>query len=248
MTEKQIEKLIKEYEKEYIEFMGIEKLPPYKMESFEINIAESNVAGFASVAQAQYSTKMDEHTLKICRNLQIPKYIVFHEFTHILDTEMYAKKDPQKYMELSGYTEYHAAQVELMTLLGANCIKNHNITFTLDDEVELLTSKSTVRDYLNSRHTLVLDMMYRRDFPRDIVALKTTIGILYNYFGLRSICKMYAKNYIEKVDNTIIIQKLPPMLFEEINSFMVGWFEHAEVEINFAFYSKIIWPMLQELL
>ena len=38
LTEKQIEKLIKEYEKEYIEFMGIEKLPPYKMESFEINI------------------------------------------------------------------------------------------------------------------------------------------------------------------------------------------------------------------
>ena len=45
------------------------------------------------------------------------RYIVFHEFTHILDTEMYAKQDSWKYMALSGYTEYHAAQVELMICL-----------------------------------------------------------------------------------------------------------------------------------
>ena len=38
MTEIQIKNLIKEYEKEYIEFMEIEKLPQYKIDFFEINV------------------------------------------------------------------------------------------------------------------------------------------------------------------------------------------------------------------
>lgn len=40
MTEIQIKNLIKEYEKEYIEFMEIEKLPQYKIDFFEINVEE----------------------------------------------------------------------------------------------------------------------------------------------------------------------------------------------------------------
>ena len=41
MTEIQIKNLIKEYEKEYIEFMEIEKLPQYKIDFFEINVEEA---------------------------------------------------------------------------------------------------------------------------------------------------------------------------------------------------------------
>lgn len=48
-----------------------------------------------------------------------------------------------------------------------------------------------------------------------------------------------------QVDNTIIIQKLSKVLFEEINSFMVGWFNEAQVELSFVSYMKIMWPMLQ---
>ena len=92
---------------------------------------------------------------------------------------------------------------------------------------------------------VIVNMMNRTDFPRDIEALKTTVGVLYNYFGVRSICKMYAKDYTEEVDNTIIIQKLSKVLFEEINSFMVGWFNEAQVELSFVSYMKIMWPMLQ---
>lgn len=131
MTEIQIKNLIKEYEKEYIEFMEIEKLPQYKIDFFEINVEESDAAGFASAAQAYYNTKTDEHILRICKSSEIPRYIVFHEFTHILDTEMYAKQDSWKYMALSGYTEYHAAQVELMIMLGADSIQTQDFSFTI---------------------------------------------------------------------------------------------------------------------
>ena len=78
MTEIQIKNLIKEYEKEYIEFMEIEKLPQYKIDFFEINVEESDAAGFASAAQAYYNTKTDEHILRICKSSEIPRYIVFH--------------------------------------------------------------------------------------------------------------------------------------------------------------------------
>lgn len=216
-------------------------IPQYKIDFFEINVEESDAAGFASAAQAYYNTKTDEHILRICKSSEIPRYIVFHEFTHILDTEMYAKQDSWKYMALSGYTEYHAAQVELMIMLGADSIQTQDFSFTVDVEI----GNSTVRNYLNSRHQLVVNMMNRTDFPRDIEALKTTVGVLYNYFGVRSICKMYAKDYTEEVDNTIIIQKLSKVLFEEINSFMVGWFNEAQVELSFVSYMKIMWPMLQ---
>lgn len=205
MTEKQIKNLIKEYEKEYIDFMGIERFPQYRIELFKMDVAKSDAAGFASMAQAKYSFKTYEHILRICIDSKISKSIIFHEFTHILDADMYAKNDSHKYMWLSGYTEYHASQVDLMVMLGADKIRPNDFSFTLDTEIKLFETGKTVENYLNSRHQLVMDMMSRTDFPRDIEALKTTIGVLYNYFGLRSICKMYAEDYHEKVDNTVIM-------------------------------------------
>ncbi len=56
--------------KEYIEFMEIEKLPQYKIDFFEINVEESDAAGFASAAQAHYNTKTDEHILRICKKVR----------------------------------------------------------------------------------------------------------------------------------------------------------------------------------
>ena len=67
-----------------------------------------DLAGFGALAQAIYNPKTDIHTLRICVNLELMKYVVFHEFTHILDAEMYAKRDSLRYAYLSGYTEYHA--------------------------------------------------------------------------------------------------------------------------------------------
>lgn len=41
MTEIQIKNLIKEYEKEYIEFMEIEKLPQYKIDFLELMLRKA---------------------------------------------------------------------------------------------------------------------------------------------------------------------------------------------------------------
>ena len=92
MTEIQIKNLIKEYEKEYIEFMEIEKLPQYKIDFFEINVEESDAAGFASAAQAHYNTKtdfwklstVDEYTAESC-------FFIDEQFDVKIKNELLAK-------------------------------------------------------------------------------------------------------------------------------------------------------------
>lgn len=243
--EEHIRWLIGKYEKEYIKFMEIESFPSYKVELFEIEMDEVDAVGFGAPAQARYNPKTDEHILRICSNLELKKCVVFHEFTHILDTEMYANRDSCRYMYLSGYTEYHASQVELMFLLGAESIHSTKVAFSLNSEIETFPSKKSIEEYLCVEHQLVVDMMSRADFPVNIETLKATLGVLYNYFGLRSICKMYVKNYAEQVDNTAIIKILPLPIFSAINTFMEGWFDKSKVETSFGLYCNAIMPLIK---
>ena len=242
----QYELQIKQLERSYIQFMGIENFPKYNLELYEIRVDETDQKGFGAIAQAMYDPKSGKHTLRICKNLELKKYVVFHEFTHILDSEMYAKRDSLRYAYLSGYTEYHASQVELMVLLGAQSHLDIVTDKTINSVISTFPSEKTVLDYLLTKHQFVVDMMQRRGFPESIEALKTTLGALYNYWGLRSICKMYLKDYVEKVDNSAIIDILPSQLFSVMNSFMDGWFDASKVEMSFGPYSNALIPILKE--
>ncbi len=244
--EEKIRCLIEEYEKEYTKFMGIDSFPKYELELFEIKMNEVDEAGFGAIAQAMYNPKTNEHTLRICINLELSKYIVFHEFTHILDAEMYASGDSIKYMCLSGYTEYHASQVELMVLLGVDSIHSTELTFSFKSQIETFSSIMSIEDYLCCKHQFVVEMMSKKDFPANIEILKTTLGVLYNYFGLRSICKMYAQDYVEQVDNTTIINILSSQTFYVMDTFMEGWFNKLKVEMSFRPYSNTLIPLIKE--
>ena len=67
----------------------------------------------------------------------IEPYILFHEFTHILDAETYARGDKVKYATSSGFTEYHASQIELLKMLGANSANEH-ISFSTKKMVKTI--------------------------------------------------------------------------------------------------------------
>lgn len=238
--------LITEYEKEYIEFMGIKSFPKYKLEFFEINKDTVDEVGFEALAQAKYNPKTDIHTLRVCSNFETIKYIVFHEFTHILDAEMYAKRDPVRYVYLSGYTEYHASQVELMVLLEEDSIDLTKGKIALDTPIKTFPDEKSIGDYVSSRHQFVVDMMNRTDFPANFECLQATLGTLYNYFGLRSICKMYIKDYVEKVDNTVIIKWIPLNIFNAMNIWMEGWFDESKIDMSFGPYSNAIMPIIED--
>ena len=245
LNEQQYIALIKQYEDDYMNFMGIDSFPKYRLELYEVKIEETDKAGFGIVAQALYDSKTGQHTLRICANLEVKEYIVFHELTHMLDAEMYGKT-PEDYMCLSGYTEYHASQVELMVLLGAKDIYSTNFSFSVDDQIKTFPSKMSIAEYLHSRHQLVEELFSRAEFPLDIEMLKSAVAILYNYFGLRSICKMNAIDFTERVNNTAIIAKIPSGTFFIVNTFMDGWFNNEKVKLSFGPYSQIMIPLINE--
>ena len=76
--------------------------------------------------------------------------------------------------------------------------------------------------------------------------LKSAVAILYNYFGLRSICKMNAIDFTERVNNTAIIAKIPSVTFFIVNTFMDGWFNNEKVKLSFGPYSQIMIPLINE--
>ena len=96
---------------------------------------------------------------------------------------MYAIMDPVKYMGLSGYTEYHASQVELMYLLGAEKVTDTITDKNMNSIIATFPNDKTVLEYLLSKHQFVVDMMSRKNFPENSEALKTTVGVMYNYWG-----------------------------------------------------------------
>lgn|GEM_PF-279297 len=244
--ENQIKSLIECYEKEYKEFMGIEKFPEYELELYKEQIGKVCSYGFGTLAEAKYNPKTDKHLLRICISYEINKYVIFHEFTHILDAEMYAKKDSNKYLYVTGYTEYHASQVELMALLGVKKVFPNEFTFSINSVIDVYPNACTIKNYLLSKHQFVVDMMSRMDYSANIEILKPTISLLYNYFGLRSICKMYAKDYEECVDNTAIIKILSLQLFSELNIFMNGQFDEKKIELSFVPYSNVIFSLVEK--
>ena len=135
MTEIDVMKL----EKEYVAFMKLDRMPLYILESKKVSLLKTENEGFDSIAQALYKPNTQDHTLIIADNIIIEPYILYHEFTHILDDEIYARGDKVKYFSLSGYTEYHASQVELLILLGAKSVKE-KIAFSVFNNIKTITN------------------------------------------------------------------------------------------------------------
>ena len=177
--------------------------------------------------------------------MPIPDYILFHEFTHILDDELHAKGDKTRYAELSGFTEYHAAQVELMRMLNAEYV-DAVFSFSMNTQIETVSGQKSVLQYINDKYQHACDLFSRSDFPANIETLKSALGIVYNYLGLRSICEMYSIDYTETNNYSAFLKYIPSFLFAILNSNMHGWLTSAQIETCCATYSYIIIPIIKE--
>ena len=123
MEENKLLQTIKSYEEEYKRFMGVEEFPLYETRIQTISIEEMDEKGCDSAAEAKYEVSNNKHTLIINSNL-LDDFLVFHEFTHILDSHQFVKENKVIYMGITGFSEYHASQVELVKLLGSKTIDN----------------------------------------------------------------------------------------------------------------------------
>ena len=236
---------IKIFENEFKQFMGIKDFPAYQLTTKEVSLAIADSCGFDSAASTFYSPKTNIHTLQISTNLILSKYLVFHEFTHILDADMYANGDSTKYAGLSGYTEYHASQIELMQLLGTETATDE-ISFEMNTIISTFSGDKSVAQYIREKQEHAIQLFSRADFPADINTLKSAFGVLYNYWGLRSICEMYASDYVEEVQNDAFLQFIPTINFCLMNIMMHGWLDKQNIEKSIPLYINTLFPLIEK--
>lgn len=172
-------------------------------------------------------------------------HILFQEFTHILDAEVYAKGDKVKYVTSSGYTEYHASQIELLIMLGAENLRDP-ISFSIDQHITTIAGEKTVRQYVGMKRRQAMGLYQRKDFPYSIDQLKTAFGLLFNYWGLRSICYMYCKDFEEETDNKVLTRFIPVDILSLMNQLMVGWLTEEKIDLCCKGYEAMVIPLIKK--
>ncbi len=95
-----ISKQIELYVNEYKDFMKISHFPKFSLETHTVSILTADSQGFDVAASTSYQPLTGEHTLSVSTNLLLSKYLLFHEFTHMYDSEMFVHGDKIRYITL----------------------------------------------------------------------------------------------------------------------------------------------------
>ena len=234
---------------DYKNFVGISDFPNFTIKSKEMTLEKSTKQGFDAPAAVFYDVSTGEHSLEIWSKLYLPQmnaqYLVFHEFTHIWDAEMYSLKDKVKHMSNKGYTEFHAAQIDFMRILGAHNIYDH-FSFAMDQKIETFSGTKIAKDFVEMPLNLATELIKRADFPANIETLATTMATIFNYYGRRSICKMYAVNYDDASDTSIIATFLGEDTIKALDAYMLGWFDKNKVSLIDELYKRMVLTLVSK--
>lgn len=219
----------------YKKFMLIEKMPEYQLKIDETKVYASH----------NYNVYTDKHTLTVGPNIRKMEYILFHEFTHIYDVMTFSAKNPNVYAANRGYTEYHAAQIELLKLLNAKNIED-KVSFSLTQSIETIFGNTTVLEYILRCRKGVIESILAENFPDSLNNLLTVVGMIFNHLGRISICRLYASDYdhfkeeLEELDFAISFLGND---FFKIISLAKGILNYKEI----ADFGILFYPMAYEL-
>ncbi len=130
--------------------------------------------------------------------------LLFHEFTHALDISLYGAGDVNEYNALRGYLEYHAAQIEMMKLVGASKITD-SVEFSMHDTIADIEGAKSVLEYVEHGIEVVTSVMNKPGFKTDITQVFHAVGALCNHLGRLAICQIaspdfdqYAKDLMDR--------------------------------------------------
>lgn len=215
---------------EFMSYIGVNTFPVFSIITKEMDLEKSKQQGFGSMAAAFYDVQTGTHRLEIWSKLpQLnAKYLIFHELTHILDAEVYSQRDRWKHMSNKGYTEYHAGQIDFMKLLGAENISSP-FEFKMNHKIETVGGTKTAQEFVDMPRKLASELIGRGDFPANLETLAVTMGLIFNYYGRRSVGMMYAGDYNDSVDMSVIDEFLGKDIVKVLNNYMVGWFDAEKV-------------------
>ena len=245
MNENSLTRTIKKYEQDFIKFMRIDSFPNYEIVPKEVSLSIATSQGFESLASSKYDFSISKHILIVSNNLPLKRYIIFHEFTHILDTELYTKNDRKNHIGISGYTEYHASQIELFELLKANSIED-TLSFSVYNKIDTISGEKTIVQYMNDKFQHAVSLFSRNDFPANIETLHAALGVLFNYWGIRSICKLYSTDYSSQENNQAFLKYIPQTNFILLNNMMTGWVDNTTINLSIPFYFNAVFSIIKK--
>ena len=101
----------------------------------------------------------------------------------------------------------------------------------MKQKFETVENSKTAEEFVITAHNTLSNLISRSDFPADVETLAITFGLIFNYWGRRSICKMYAVDYEEKVDNEAIEKCIGKEPFKALDAFMNGWLTKDQIKL-----------------
>lgn len=233
-----IYKIIENYKR----FMKISYFPEFNLKLIDDNnlIRE----GYGVAAEHFYNINSNKHTLNIWKDIyKFPSdYYIFHELTHIYDTTLHSAGNKFLYAANRGYLEYHAAQVDLLKLVNATTIDS-TVTFSLKQVIDTMFGKGTVLQYINDPHIAVLKIIKKSSYPNSHEEVGNSLGMIFNYLGRISICKMFATDYLdyEQALTDMMIEKtVLGDTFSKIFNRLNGFLGENEIRIVGDYYLKLI--------
>lgn len=216
---------------QYKSFMKIDSFPSFTTEYYQLK----KDGTYSHIAKAEYSIRNNTHILLLPRGINIPRFILFHELTHMLDTERFRNGNYIHDNCLSGYMEYHASQIELMEIVGAESVEA-SVSFSMKDTVDEM--HETVQQYVDNKLELAQSLMESNNQKEK----QDGIGALFNFFGLKSICDMYATDYADIFSYQRASMCMSSFLFFNIRTFLTGWIKNVDKAISL--YSSVLEEVL----
>lgn len=233
---------IAESENEFKNLLGINDFPTYEVIYKEISQNVIEECGYGAIGSSKYDHRTGKHTLVVWSDIstlgEVGKQTLFHEFTHILDDEIYVNKSADKYVANHGYTEYHASQISFLRVLRIKTM-TEQIAFSMNNSIDTESGFMTIQNYVDAPLFLANELISKVDFPASFEILKDTMGVIFNYFGRRSICKMYSSDFQDTADLSTVAKLLTPQMTSFFKTYMLGWLTDQQIAVLGNFYKDI---------
>lgn len=198
-----MESYIQKSYQDYKKFMNQSNLPDimpiFNTQNDKLNYALSYINDEdmrKNTVPIYFSNKLFEY------HKQYYNSILFHEFTHILDANITFKKiydDNERSKLMLSYSEYHAAQIELISYLGYSNIESMNRKFDINTKIYFQKELLDIENYLIyplADATAILNkdrfayaLLNSSEYNKKYIKMK--VNLMY-YLGKYCVCENYA--------------------------------------------------------
>lgn len=245
----QIDSYISHQISQYKQFMSIDCFPELKISVISTFPSSCTQSGYVPLAEHKYIVNNHSHILEIQGSILNDfhaDYLLYHEFTHAYDIFKYANNDANMVLALNAFTEYHAAQIDLIKLLNFPSIDYYK-PFFMTSHVKTVFGECSVIDYINDRYSSILSLVARKSFQSDCATLTTLLGLIFNYFGYISICHMYAVDFSNyRFSFNVIKEIIPTDVVERLINMLNKWLTPHSINILCDGYATILQNLLYE--